>query len=62
MFIICAAIIACALVAFGAYQIGYSNGADGNYRLMMQQWEQLKIERDKLESLRSICSSNCTND
>ena len=54
MFIICAAIITYALVAFGAYQIGYSNGADGNYRLMMQQWEQLKNERDRLESLRSI--------
>jgi len=60
VFIICAAIIAFALVAFGAYQIGYSNGADGNYRLMVQQWEQLKIERDKLESLHSIYSSNCT--
>jgi hypothetical protein len=62
VFIICAAIITYALVAFGAYQIGYSNGADGNYRLMMQQWEQLEIERDKLESLRSIYSSNCTKD
>ena len=52
MFIIFALIISYALVAFGAYQIGYSNGADGNYRLMMQQWEQLKIEREKLEQLR----------
>ena len=52
MFIIFALIISYALVAFGAYEIGYSNGADGNYRLMMQQWEQLKIEREKLEQLR----------
>lgn len=62
MFIICAAIIAFALIAFGAYQIGYSNGADGNYRLMMQQWEQLKIEREKLDQLRLIYSSNFTKD
>ena len=52
VFIIFALIISYALVAFGAYEIGYSNGADGNYRLMMQQWEQLKIEREKLEQLR----------
>ena len=62
MLVVCAAIVTCALVAFGAYQIGYSNGADGNYRLMMQQWEQLKIEREKLEQMRLIYSSNCTKD
>lgn len=51
--IICGALICVIATAFGAYQIGYSNGADGNYRLMMQEWAKLKLDREKLQEEKS---------
>ena len=60
IFIIVAAVVFLGASLFAAYHIGYSDGADGNYRLMMQQWKQIEIEREKLDQLRLTYSSNCT--
>lgn len=46
-------VVVAAVSAVGFYQIGYSTGADADFRMTIKERERLKQEREKLEQERN---------